>query len=108
MVTAPLGGGERAFSAEGSQISCLLAGLGELEFETIQSAPIDLRPAFCKSILLSGGSTMFPGLSTRLEKEVRARSVGHAPIADREKGASPNFSKAGLEHADEPVIFINY
>lgn len=31
---------------------------------------IDLRKDFFKQIVLSGGSTMYPGLPTRLEKEI--------------------------------------
>jgi actin-related protein 2 len=46
-------------------------GMAESLFNTIQSADIDTRPEFYKHIVLSGGSTMYPGLPTRLEKEVR-------------------------------------
>eukprot|EP00478_Filoreta_tenera_P000580 GABV01000585.1.p2 GENE.GABV01000585.1~~GABV01000585.1.p2 ORF type:complete len:388 (-),score=157.92 GABV01000585.1:53-1216(-) len=46
-------------------------GMGEMLFNCIQSADIDLRPEFYKHIVLSGGSSMFPGLPSRLEKEVR-------------------------------------
>jgi len=37
----------------------------------IQEADIDLRPSFYKHIVLSGGSTMYPGLPSRLEKEMK-------------------------------------
>jgi len=40
-------------------------------FNMIQDADIDLRPAFYKHIVLSGGSTMYRGLPSRLEKEMR-------------------------------------
>jgi len=46
-------------------------GMADALFNTIQSADIDTRPEFYKHIVLSGGSTMYPGLPTRLEKEVR-------------------------------------
>jgi len=46
-------------------------GMGELLFNTIQSADMDTRPEFYNHIVLSGGSTMYPGLPSRLEKEIR-------------------------------------
>lgn len=39
-------------------------------FNTIQNVEIDLRPELYKHIVLSGGSTMYPGLPSRLEKDV--------------------------------------
>jgi actin-related protein 2 len=46
-------------------------GIPELVFDTIQNADIDLRPEFYKHIVLSGGTTMYPGLPSRLEKEIK-------------------------------------
>ena len=40
-------------------------------FNTIQAADIDVRPELYKHIVLSGGSSMYPGLPSRLEKEVK-------------------------------------
>jgi len=46
-------------------------GLHEMLFDMIQEADIDLRPAFYQHIVLSGGSTMYAGLPSRLEKEMK-------------------------------------
>ncbi|XBW34542.1 hypothetical protein QEN19_000100 [Hanseniaspora menglaensis] len=46
-------------------------GIGELLFQTIQSADLDVRSALYKAIVLSGGSSMYPGLPSRLEKELK-------------------------------------
>ncbi|XP_039279584.1 actin-related protein 2-B isoform X3 [Nilaparvata lugens] len=46
-------------------------GIAELVFNTIQAAEIDMRTALYKHIVLSGGSTMYPGLPSRLEREIR-------------------------------------
>ena len=46
-------------------------GVAELLFNTIQAADIDTRPDFYKHIVLSGGSTMYPGLPSRLEREIK-------------------------------------
>jgi hypothetical protein len=48
-------------------------GMAELLFKTIQSADIDLRAEFYKHIVLSGGSSMYPGLPSRLEKDIKVR-----------------------------------
>lgn len=37
----------------------------------LQAADIDMRPELYKHIVLSGGSTMYPGLPSRLEREIK-------------------------------------
>ena len=46
-------------------------GIAELLFNTINAADIDTRPEFYKHIVLSGGSTMYPGLPSRFEREIK-------------------------------------
>ena len=46
-------------------------GVGELLFNTVQSADVDIRSSLYKAIVLSGGSSMYPGLPSRLEKELK-------------------------------------
>jgi len=46
-------------------------GVAEQLYNTIQAADIDIRSEFYKHIVLSGGSTMYPGLPSRLEKEIK-------------------------------------
>lgn len=48
-------------------------GMADLVFDVIQRAEPDLRPELYKHIVLSGGSTMYPGLPSRLEKDIRDR-----------------------------------
>jgi len=45
--------------------------MAEQLYNTIQAADIDTRAEFYKHIVLSGGSTMYPGLPSRLEKEIK-------------------------------------
>eukprot|EP00036_Acanthoecidae_sp_10tr_P009124 CAMPEP_0182916954 /NCGR_PEP_ID=MMETSP0105_2-20130417/1233_1 /TAXON_ID=81532 ORGANISM="Acanthoeca-like sp., Strain 10tr" /NCGR_SAMPLE_ID=MMETSP0105_2 /ASSEMBLY_ACC=CAM_ASM_000205 /LENGTH=391 /DNA_ID=CAMNT_0025053927 /DNA_START=31 /DNA_END=1206 /DNA_ORIENTATION=- len=47
------------------------AGVAELLFNCIQAADIDTRADFYKHIVLSGGTTMYPGLPSRLEREMK-------------------------------------
>ena len=46
-------------------------GVAEMLFETIQNAAVDVRTELYKHIVLSGGSSMYPGLPSRLEKEMK-------------------------------------
>jgi actin-related protein 2 len=47
------------------------AGISEALFNCINAADMDTRPEFYKHIVLSGGTTMYPGLPSRLEKDIR-------------------------------------
>ncbi|TFK21780.1 actin binding protein [Coprinopsis marcescibilis] len=46
-------------------------GVAEMLFNAIQSAPVDVRTDLYKHVVLSGGSSMYPGLPSRLEKEMK-------------------------------------
>ena len=46
-------------------------GMSDLVFDVIQKAEPDIRPDLYKSIVLSGGTTMYPGLPSRLEFDLR-------------------------------------
>lgn len=46
-------------------------GMAELLFNTIQGTDVDVRSSLYKAIVLSGGSSMYPGLPSRLEKELK-------------------------------------
>ncbi|KAK9467023.1 actin family [Lipomyces arxii] len=46
-------------------------GLAELLFNTVQSADVDIRSSLYRAVILSGGSSMYPGLPSRLEKELK-------------------------------------
>ena len=43
----------------------------EMLYNTVQAADIDIRSELYKHVVLSGGSSMYPGLPSRLEKEVK-------------------------------------
>jgi actin-related protein 2 len=51
-------------------LQIFFVGIAELVFSTIQQGDIDIRPELYKHIVLSGGSTMYPGLPSRLEREI--------------------------------------
>ncbi|KAL7678136.1 hypothetical protein ACOME3_004365 [Neoechinorhynchus agilis] len=72
-------------------------GIHELIFKTIMESPIDVRSSFLKRIVLSGGSTMFPGLSTRLEHELRGLYLKNIL-----KGDKSRLSRCEIEVEDPP------
>ncbi len=61
------------------------SGIAELVFSTIQAADIDVRPSLYKHIVLSGGSTMYPGLPSRLEREIKQLYLERVLKGDTEK-----------------------
>lgn len=80
-------------------------GIAELVFNTIQNADIDLRPELYKHIVLSGGSTMYPGLPSRLEREIKQLHLERVLKGDVQK-----LSKLKIRIEDPPrrkdMVFI--
>ena len=62
-------------------------GLADLVFEVINSSDISVRPELYKHIVLSGGSTMYPGLPSRLEKEIKSLYLKHVAKGDKAQAA---------------------
>ena len=46
-------------------------GVAEILFNAVQAADIDTRLDYYKHIVLCGGSTMLPGFSSRIEREIK-------------------------------------
>lgn len=72
-------------------------GVAELLYNTVQSADMDIRPELYKHIVLSGGSSMYPGLPSRLEKEVKQLYLERTL-----KGDSSRLSKFKIRVEDPP------
>ncbi|XP_065832474.1 actin-related protein 2-A [Oscarella lobularis] len=72
-------------------------GVAEMLFNTIQAADIDTRADFYKHIVLSGGSTMYPGLPSRLEREIKQLYLERVL-----KGDTSRLSKFKIRIEDPP------
>lgn len=48
-------------------------GISEIIFKAIMDSPMDSRASLFRSIVLSGGSTMYPGFSSRVEADIKAK-----------------------------------
>jgi len=80
-----------------SLVNCEQKGLGEMLFEVINKSEMDIRPELYKHIVLSGGSTMYPGLPSRLEKEMKALYLQKVAKGDRNQ-----LNKLKLRIEDPP------
>ena len=47
-----------------------IPGMHELAFQSIMKCDIDVRKDLYENIVMSGGTTMYPGIAERLEKEI--------------------------------------
>ncbi|OQR78276.1 Actin-related protein 2, partial [Tropilaelaps mercedesae] len=57
-------------------------GIAELVFDSIQSMDVDIRADLYTNVVLSGGTTMFPGLPTRLERELKQLYIERVRAGD--------------------------
>ena len=64
-------------------------GMAEAVFETIQHADLDIRSTLYNGIVLSGGTSMYPGLPSRLEKEVK--QLWLSKVSQGDPTRLPNF-----------------
>jgi len=73
------------------------SGLSDQIFQTVQALPIDHRMEFYQHIVLSGGTSMYPGMSSRLTKDIT-----DLYLAKVLKGDPTNLSKFKLKIEDPP------
>jgi len=62
-----------------------LGGIAGQLFDCINKADMDTRPHFYSHIVLSGGSSMYPGLPSRLEKEIKELYLQRVLKGDKSK-----------------------
>lgn len=73
------------------------SGMADMVYEMIQDADIDTRAEYYKHIVLSGGSSMYPGLPSRLEKDIKDRYLKEVLKGDKER-----FKKFKIKIEDPP------
>ena len=61
------------------------AGIDETAFNSIMKCDVDIRKDLYGNVVLSGGTTMFPGIADRTNKEITAR----APSSMKVKVVAP-------------------
>ena len=60
-------------------------GLSTQLWNSIQAADMDIRAKLYQHVVLSGGSTMFPGLPTRIESDIKATYLEKALKGDKSR-----------------------
>jgi len=73
-------------------------GLSEQIFTTIQGLPLDHRKEFYQHIILSGGTSMYPGMSSRLTKDITEFYLQRVL-----KGEVANLKKFKMKIEDPPT-----
>src|SRR5271170_4930373 len=53
-------------------ISLLIIGIHETTYNSIMKCDIDIRKDLYANTVLSGGTTMYPGIADRMQKEITA------------------------------------
>jgi len=56
------------------------AGIDETAFNSIMKCDVDIRKDLYGNVVLSGGTTMFPGIADRMAKEVTARAPSSVKV----------------------------
>lgn len=56
------------------------SGIHQQAFKTIQQCDVDVKKDLYENIVLSGGTTMFPGMQERLQKEIKSMAPGSMKI----------------------------
>jgi len=85
-----------------SLVDCEQRGMSDMVFEMIQDADIDTRSEYYKHIVLSGGSSMYPGLPSRLEKDIRQRYLNEVSLARKPRlsHATPTTQPTSCQSRD--------
>ena len=72
-------------------------GMSALVFNMIQASDVDCRAEFFKHIVLSGGTSMYPGLPSRLEQDLKELYLKVVL-----KGATERMNRLKLRIEDPP------
>jgi len=88
-----------------SLAGCEDTGIHEKVYESLNECPIDCFIPLIETIIMTGGTTMFPGLSTRMYKELATLLT-----ENKYKGDASRVAKTGMTVHDPPrrknAVFI--
>lgn len=72
-------------------------GIADLIYESITESPIDCQRALVANVTLAGGTTMFPGLSSRVEKDLK-----EIYVKDKFNGDRKGLNRLPIQVHDPP------
>ena len=64
-------------------------GIDQTTYNSIMKCDVDIRKDLYGNIVLSGGTTMFPGIAERMTKEITARAPASMKIKVLQWGCCP-------------------
>jgi len=77
-------------------------GMSEALFDSIEGCSPDVRGVLRSHIVLSGGTTMYPGLPTRLEKDMDEMMIDKMAKAHKGAGPPPGLSDLLKVRIEDP------
>ncbi|XP_024358612.1 actin-related protein 3 isoform X1 [Physcomitrium patens] len=77
--------------------------LPEVVDNCIQSAPIDVRRALYKNIVLSGGSTMFKDFQRRLQRDIKKRVDARTSASEKKSGGDHKSQAVEVNVVGHPM-----
>ena len=72
-------------------------GIHETTFNSIMKCDVDIRKDLYANTVLSGGTTMYPGIADRMQKEITALAPSTMKIKVRSSAPSPAARGGGEE-----------
>ena len=72
-------------------------GISNLIYDSITESPIDCQRALVGNVTLAGGTTMFPGLSSRVEKDLK-----EIYVLDKFNGDRKGLNRLPINVVDPP------
>ena len=73
------------------------SGISDMIFESINESPLDCQKALVNKVMLTGGTTMFPGLSSRVEKDLK-----EIYVREKFKGDVSGLNRVRINVHDPP------
>ena len=84
------------------------SGIHECTYQTIMKCDVDIRKDLYANIVLSGGTTMFPGIGERMTKELAALAAPPASEVDRRPHAASRLtlhaSRLAPHNCSKPAV----
>ena len=73
------------------------SGISDMIYEAIVECPMDVQKALVSKVILTGGTTMFPGLSSRVEKDLK-----EIYVREKFKGDKSGLQRVRIQVHDPP------
>merc|ERR1711874_698110 len=73
-------------------------GIHETTYNSIMKCDVDIRKDLYANTVMSGGTTMYPGIADRMQKEITALAPSWLPSPPSSRCGSPSGSTTSAAH----------